>query len=62
MARKTQRTTLLRRCEHAVFPVEVTPTKDGSRARCLGCGQVGPVRASSKEALQALREEPRPLH
>jgi hypothetical protein len=34
---------------------------DGGRrtARCLGCGQIGPVRPTSAWALAALRDEPR---
>ena len=50
------------RCEHASYPVEVISVEDGKKkiAHCLGCGRSGPARASSMEALTALREEPRP--
>lgn len=48
------------RCEHASYPVEVVPVEGGRKiAHCLGCGRSGPVRASTTEALAALREEPR---
>jgi hypothetical protein len=42
--------------------VEVISVEDGKKkiAHCLGCGRSGPARASSMEALTALREEPRP--
>ena len=51
------------RCEHAAYPVEVLPVGVGGKkiAYCLGCGFAGPLRASSMEALVALREEPRPF-
>jgi hypothetical protein len=41
-------------CEHPL-PIEVVPLGDGRRARCLRCGQCGPVRTGSEEALRALR-------
>jgi len=46
------------RCEHDCCPIVVAPTDGGVHARCLGCGQFGPARKSSMEALMALREEP----
>ena len=50
-----------RSCEHAHYPVEVLSVVGGEKkfAHCLGCGRSGPVRASSMEAIEALREEPR---
>jgi hypothetical protein len=48
--------TTIRRCEH-LYPVVVERTERGKRARCLGCGQSGPVRADSSGAMQALRGE-----
>lgn len=47
------------RCEHDCCPIVVAPTDGGFSARCLRCRQSGPARASSTEALVALREEPR---
>ena len=41
-------------CKHAL-PIEVIPLGDGRRARCLTCGQCGPVRPDSAGALRALR-------
>ncbi len=46
------------RCGHG-SPVVVEQVPDGRWARCLVCGQSGPVRLSSEGALAALREEPR---
>jgi len=51
------------RCEHASYPVEVLTVEGGKKkkiAHCLGCGRSGPARASSMEALTALREESHP--
>ncbi len=41
--------------------MEVAPTGDGGqrRARCLGCGACGPVRADGEAAMRALRDEAR---
>ena len=48
------------RCWHRGYPVVVGRVDGGRRtARCLGCGQIGPVRPSSAWALAALRDEPR---
>ena len=43
-------------CEHRP-PVEVVPLVDGRRARCLTCGQSGPVRPDAEGALRALQGE-----
>ncbi len=36
-------------------PIEVVPFGDGRRARCLTCGQCGPVRPDTEGALRALQ-------
>ena len=46
------------RCAH-VTPVVVEPVPGGRVARCLVCGQSGPVRPTSEWALAALRDEAR---
>ena len=43
------------RCGH-VAPMVVEPTEGGYTARCLRCGSVGPVGASSAEARRLLLE------
>jgi hypothetical protein len=43
-------------CEHPL-PIEVVPFGEGRRARCLTCGQCGPVRLDAERALRALRGE-----
>ena len=43
-------------CWHPM-PVEVVPFGEGQRARCLACGQCGPVRPDSEGALGALQGE-----
>ena len=48
----------VKRCRHR-SPVVVDPVAVGRAARCLACGQSGPVRPSSGEALAALRDEAR---
>ena len=45
-------------CRHT-YPVEVVPLGGGRRARCLGCGACGPVRADAEAAMKALRDEAR---
>jgi hypothetical protein len=45
-------------CDHH-YPIEVVRVRSGKRARCLGCGACGPVRASGEEAMFALRDEAR---
>jgi hypothetical protein len=46
------------RCRH-LYPILVEGTGLGKRARCLGCGEVGPVRAEVTGAMWALRDEAR---
>lgn len=41
-------------CGHR-HPALVTTSDAGRRARCLGCGTIGPWRASLAEALRALK-------
>ena len=41
------------RCTH-LYPILVTPFDEGRRARCLGCGAVGPARAICEDARLAL--------
>ena len=41
------------RCGH-VAPMVIDRTEGGYAARCLRCGTVGPVRATSTEARRAL--------
>jgi hypothetical protein len=41
-------------CGHPM-PIEVVLLGEGRRARCLACGQCGPVRPDSEGALRALR-------
>ncbi len=38
-------------------PIEVVPSGDGRRARCLTCGWCGPVRHDAEGALRALQGE-----
>jgi len=45
-------------CDHH-YPIEVAPLAGGKRARCLGCGACGPVRAAGEDAMLALRAEAR---
>ncbi len=37
-------------CEHYAYPVWVTVTGQKYRARCLGCGSVGPVVTEGPQA------------
>ena len=46
-------------CDHHHYPIEVSPTEGGKRARCLGCGACGPLRADTEAAMRALRNEAR---
>jgi hypothetical protein len=48
-------------CDHH-YPIEVSPTEGGKRARCLGCGACGPLRADTEAAMRALRNEARDRH
>ena len=45
-------------CDHH-YPIEMSPTERGKRARCLGCGTCGPVTADAEAARWALRNEAR---
>jgi hypothetical protein len=42
-------------CGHPL-PIEVVPLGDGRRARCLRCGERGPVRRDPEGAMRALRD------
>ena len=42
-------------CGHPM-PIEVVPFGEGRRARCLTCGQCGPMRPDAEEALRALQD------
>ena len=42
-------------CGHPL-PIEVVPLGDGLRARCLSCGEYGPVRPDSEGAMRALKD------
>ena len=42
-------------CKHRL-PVEVVPMGDGRRARCLRCGQCGPVRPDAEGAVRTLQD------
>lgn len=44
----------VRRCTH-LYPVQVFVTEELRRARCLGCGMVGPASGSLAGAMRALR-------
>jgi hypothetical protein len=46
------------RCRH-LYPISVEGAGGAKRARCLGCGEVGPVRAEVAGAMWALRDEAR---
>jgi hypothetical protein len=45
-------------CEHSgpLLIEDLSPEEDGYRARCLLCETLGPVRETTEEAQQALRE------
>jgi hypothetical protein len=56
-----QRSTDRGRCGHDAVPVRVLPVVGGKKiAHCPGCGRSGPARASSADALAALRGTQRP--
>ena len=55
MRRRTETPVNFWECGH-FSPVEVDELEGGKRARCLLCGEHGPVREGSEEALAALRE------
>jgi len=44
------------RCRHLYPVVVVIGPEDERRARCLGCGTLGPSRTDLAKALRALRE------
>ena len=44
------------RCEHR-YPIAVEEVGGAERARCLGCGAGGPLRAGAGQAMLALRAE-----
>ena len=44
-------------CEHRL-PIEVARMGDGRRARCLRCGQRGPVQPDAEGAVRALQDLP----
>ncbi len=44
----------VRSCEHPL-PIVVVPLGNGRQARCLRCGQCGPVRPDSEGAMRALK-------
>ena len=48
-------------CDHH-YPIEVSPREGSKRARCLGCGAWGPLRADTEVAMRALRNEARDRH
>ena len=53
MRRRTEETSINSwQCEH-VSPVVVEEVVGGKSARCLLCGERGPVREGTKEALRA---------
>ena len=47
-----------RRCDHH-YPIVVEKAGGAERARCLGCGAVGPPRSGAELAMLALRAEAR---
>jgi hypothetical protein len=46
------------RCAHR-YPIVVEGAGGAKRARCLACGELGPVRADAVGAMRALRAEAR---
>jgi hypothetical protein len=46
------------RCGHQ-YPIVVEGAGGAKRARCLACGEVGPVRPDAEGAMLALRAEAR---
>ena len=44
------------RCDHR-YPIVVEKAGGAERARCLGCGAVGPPRSGAEQAMLALRAE-----
>jgi hypothetical protein len=58
MRRRTQTPVNFWQCGHC-SPVLVEEVEGGKIARCLLCGERGPVRVGSEEALGALRDRAR---
>jgi hypothetical protein len=58
MRRRTQTPITFWQCGH-FSPVVVEVVEGGKRARCLLCGERGPVCEGSAEALRALRDRAR---
>jgi hypothetical protein len=58
MRRRTQTPVSFWQCGH-YSPVVIEETEGGKIARCLVCGELGPVREGSEEALGALRDRAR---
>ncbi len=46
------------RCDHR-YPILVERAGGAERARCLGCGAVGPPRSGAGQAMLALRAQAR---
>ena len=46
------------RCDHH-YPILVEKVGGGRRARCLGCGALGPDREDMEQAMLALRDQAR---
>jgi hypothetical protein len=55
MRRRTQTPIYFWKCGH-ISPVVIEEAEGGKIARCLLCGERGPVREGSEEALGALRD------
>ena len=58
MRRRTETSINYRQCGH-FSPVVVEEADGGKIARCLLCGERGPMREGSEEALRALRDQAR---
>ena len=62
MERRTKTPVNIWQCGH-FSPVVVEELEDGKKgASCLACGESGPVREGSEEALNALRDLARQRH
>lgn len=58
MAEEVQTQSANWRCRH-LYPAWVTTGSENQRrARCLGCGELGPPRTDLAKALRALRDTP----
>jgi hypothetical protein len=58
LRRRTQTPINFWKCGH-FSPVVIEEAEGGKIARCLLCGELGPVREGSEEALGALRDRAR---